>query len=189
MRKPKLKIIATKKGPVVLKKQQAPVHDYLKYYRVVRYYVCKKHGITLLELEMLLFLYSEGLFTIDRIKEFRYCFPWKKVTFEKMLEREFIEIWREKKGAKRKFQLSYKAKMMVTSAYNMLNGQQLIPEKRGVGTMFLAKPIYSDKTYTEVIKMMNRDNKGTRIKVREPGMFTPNSKLQNSVNKTKIIDE
>lgn len=189
MKKLKLKVVATRRGPIVTKKQQAPLHDYLKYYRVVRYYVCKKYGITLLELEMLLFLYSEGLFTVERMKEYGYCFAWKRVTFEKMLEKGFIEIWREKKGAKRKFQLSRQAKLMVAGVYGMLNGEKLIPERRGVGTMFLAKPMYADKNYANVIRMINKENKGTRIKVREPGIFTPNPKLQNSINKTKIVDE
>ena len=35
------------------------VNDCLKYWRVIRYFVKRKHGLTTCDLEMLLFLYSE----------------------------------------------------------------------------------------------------------------------------------
>ena len=37
--------------------------DYLKYWRVVRYFVKSKYGLTTAELEMLLFLNSEDIFS------------------------------------------------------------------------------------------------------------------------------
>ena len=45
-------------------------NDYLKYWRVVKYYVKAKYGLTQAELEMLLFLKSEGYFDKDKFKEF-----------------------------------------------------------------------------------------------------------------------
>ena len=43
--------------------------DYLKYWRVIRYYVKAKYNISTGELDMLLFLYSEDYFSKDKFKE------------------------------------------------------------------------------------------------------------------------
>ena len=51
-------------------------HDYLKYWRVVRYFVKAKYGITTAELEMLLFLYSEKYFSKDKFHEFDELISW-----------------------------------------------------------------------------------------------------------------
>jgi len=190
--KKKLKVVrSVKGGETIVKKVYVPVQDNLKYYRIVRYYIMRKYKITMLELEMLIFLYSEGLFTVEKIKTYAYCFPWKRVTFEKMLDKGHIVVWREKRGAKRKFQLSFTTKQMIARMYNMLNGTEPIPERRGVGTMFMAKPTYVDKNYAKIIKDINRDNKGIRIKIKEPGAMNPDSNKfnNNSRNRTIIVDE
>ena len=44
--------------------------DYLKYWRVVRYFVKRKYGLSQSELEMLLFLRSEKYFSKDDFDEF-----------------------------------------------------------------------------------------------------------------------
>ena len=38
------------------------VNDCLKYWRVIRYFVKQKYGLTTGDLDMLLFLYSEDIF-------------------------------------------------------------------------------------------------------------------------------
>ena len=39
-----------------------PPNDYLKFWRVIRYYMKAKHGLSQVDLDILLFLYSEGYF-------------------------------------------------------------------------------------------------------------------------------
>jgi hypothetical protein len=41
-------------------------NDYLKYWRVIRYYIKNKYGLTQADLDILLFLYSEQYFTKDK---------------------------------------------------------------------------------------------------------------------------
>ena len=48
-------------------------NDYLKYWRVIRYFVKAKYGLSTADLEVLLFLYSEKYF--GKGKSF---FPWPK---------------------------------------------------------------------------------------------------------------
>ena len=44
--------------------------NYLKYWRVVRYYIKKKYNLTTAELEVLLFLKTEGRFSRDDFDTF-----------------------------------------------------------------------------------------------------------------------
>ena len=44
--------------------------DYLKYWRVVRYFIKAKYKLTQEDLDMLLFLYSEKYFDKSKFKEF-----------------------------------------------------------------------------------------------------------------------
>ena len=53
-----------------IRKAQArvtPDHDYLKYWRVVRFWVKATYGIGTPDLDMLLFLYSEQVFNTYKI--------------------------------------------------------------------------------------------------------------------------
>ena len=45
-------------------------NNYLKYWRVVRFWVKAKHNLNTPELEMMLFLYSEEYFNKTKFKEF-----------------------------------------------------------------------------------------------------------------------
>ena len=47
--------------------------NYLKYWRVVRYFINAKYGISQPDLEMLIFLYDEPYFTRAKFKEFNNC--------------------------------------------------------------------------------------------------------------------
>ena len=50
--------------------QNSNKSDYLKYWRVIRYFVKAKYGLSTVELDMLLFLYSEDIFSRKRFDEF-----------------------------------------------------------------------------------------------------------------------
>ena len=102
--------------------------DYLKYWRVIRYYVKKKYDISQAELEMLLFLRSEKYFSKDNFDEFDELLSWDKNRFEKLRKEGWIDSFRKKEGKRRAiYQLSYKAQRMITSLYKKLEGEE-IPE-------------------------------------------------------------
>ena len=58
--------------------------DYLKYWRVVRYFIKKKYNLTTSDLEMLLFLKSEGRFSKENFQEFNELLSWDKSRFERL---------------------------------------------------------------------------------------------------------
>ena len=129
--------------------------DYLKYWRVVKYYVKMKYGLTQGELEMLLFLKSEGYFSKDKFKEFDEIMSWNINRFDKMRRDGWIEVFRKRNGKTRAlYQLSFKAKAMIDMVYRKLNGEE-IASSLSQNPMFLKDVSYMHKVYRNFIKKMN----------------------------------
>ena len=64
--------------------------NYLKYWRVVRYYIKRKYNLTTAELEVLLFLKTEGRFSRDDFDTFNEVVSWDKKRFEKLRQDGWI---------------------------------------------------------------------------------------------------
>jgi hypothetical protein len=133
--------------------------DYLKYWRVIRYFIKIKYGLTQSELEMLLFLRSEKYFSKDDFNEFNELLSWDKRRFEKLRQLGWIESFRKRTGKRRAiYKLSYKTQRMITSVYNKLEGEE-IPEEKKSNPMFLANVPYTDKVYRNYIKKLNKSTR------------------------------
>jgi DNA-binding MarR family transcriptional regulator len=128
--------------------------DYLKYWRVVRFYYTKKYKLRIEELELLLFLYSEQYFTKDKLREFNSICSWDKRRVDKMLEQGWIQIFRPNTNRrKRLYKLSVKAKQLVTSLYKRLEGDEI---PTGPNNQFFRKKVsYADHMYKNMILKMN----------------------------------
>jgi hypothetical protein len=130
-------------------------NDYLKYWRVVRYYVKAKYGLNQADLDIILFLYSEKYFDKEKFKEFNEILSWDEKRFNRLLHDGWIESFRKKVGNRRAiYQLSFKAQRMVDSIYKKLNGEE-IPVSDTNNPMFLRNASYADKVYRNMIKEMN----------------------------------
>ena len=130
--------------------------DYLKYWRVVRYFVKSKYKISTGELDMLLFLYSEKYFGKDKFKEYDELLSWNVNRFDQLLKRGWIEGVRKRVGKnKTLYSLSFKANRMIHSIYEKLEGGA-IPESPTSNPMFKGNVTYTDKIYRNQIKEMNK---------------------------------
>ena len=130
--------------------------DYLKYWRVIRYFIKQKYGLTQAELEMLLFLRSEKYFSKDDFDELDELLSWNKNRFEKLRQEGWIEVFRKKEGKRRVvYQLSYKAQRMITTLYKKLEGEE-IPESKSSNPLFLKNVSYTDKVYRNFILKLNQ---------------------------------
>ena len=128
--------------------------DYLKYWRIVRFYHTKKHNLRIEELELLLFLYSEQYFTKDKLKEFNSICSWDKKRVDKLMDNGWIQIFRPNTNrVKRLYKLSIKAKQMITRLYKILDGEEIPtgPNNR----LFKKKLSYADYMYKNMIVNMN----------------------------------
>lgn len=140
--------------------------DYLKYWRVIRYYVKAKHSITQADLDIILFLYSEGYFDKGKFNEFNQLISWELNRFKRLHKEGWIETFRKGSGRTRAiYQLSYKSKNLVLDIYRKLNGEE-IPTSLSYNSMFLKNVKYNDKVYRNMIVQMNEYRKQKRLESR-----------------------
>lgn len=130
-------------------------NDYLKYWRVVRYFVRVKYGLSTSDIDVLLFLYSEKYFAKSSFDEFNRLISWDKDRFKTLLRDGWIEVFRKRRGKYATlYQLSFKAQRVVDSIYKKLNGEE-IPVNRSANPLFLKNVSYTDKAYRDMIIQMN----------------------------------
>ena len=135
--------------------RKPPPQDYLKYWRVVRYFIKAKYGLSQADSDVLLFLYSEKYFSKDKFSDFNELISWDKMRFEKLKKEEWITVFRKKEGNRKVvYELSYKARRVVGLVYKKLNGEEL-PEHPSVNPLFKNNRPYMDKVYRNYIKEMN----------------------------------
>jgi len=137
-----------------------PDHDYLKYWRVVRFWVKATYNIGTPDLDMLLFLYSEQVFNKSKFEEFNELMSWDEKRFQMLLRDGWIHVWRKKQGKETTlYELTYKAKRMINSVYKKLNGEE-IPE--ATNPLFKHDASYMEKVFRNFIKELNKTIKQQR---------------------------
>ena len=131
-------------------------NDYLKYWRVIRYFIKAKYGLNQADLDMLLFLNSEDIFSRDKFKEFDNILAWDVSRFERLRKDAWIEVFRNRMGNKKAlYQVSYKTQRVIDSIYKKLSGEE-IPSTQQGNPMFARNVSYSDKVYKNMIIEMNK---------------------------------
>lgn len=139
------------------KQARKPVHNFLKYWRITRYWVKRKYNISQEELEVLLFLYDEEVFTRTTFSEFNALLSYDNTRFQKLQDKGLIVVWRENDGFRNKklFTLSMQAKRMCAEVYKKLIQEEKFPENRQNNPIFKGND-YNDRMYRKMIKMMNK---------------------------------
>ena len=131
-------------------------NDYLKYWRVIKYFTQVKYKLKAGDLDMLLFLYSEKYFGKQKFNEFNELLPWDVKRFNKLLRDGWITVFRKRQGNKKTlYEISYKGKRMISSIYKKLSGEE-IPMGESANPMFAKNVSYTDKVYRNMIKQMNK---------------------------------
>jgi hypothetical protein len=143
--------------PDQIKYAQEKEYNFLKYWRVVRYWVKRKYELTQEELEVLLYLYDEEVFTRDMFNEFQGLLSYDKTRFKSLQDRGFIIVWRPNNGFKSKklFTLSVGAKRICSTVYKKLMQDEHIPENHQNNPVFKGDA-YMDRMYRKMIRAMNR---------------------------------
>ncbi len=134
---------------------KSKVNDCLKYWRVIRYFIKQKYGLTTADLDMLLFLYSEDIFSKEKFEEFDNLLSWDEDRFDRLLRDGWIEVFRRSpKKFKSLYSLSYKTNRVIGSIYKKLSGEE-IPTSLSGNPMFAKNVKFSDKIYRKMILDMN----------------------------------
>ena len=105
---------------------KSKVNDCLKYWRVIRYFVKQKYGLTTADLDMLLFLYSEDIFSKEKFEEFDNLLSWDEDRFDRLLRDGWIEVFRRRrKKFKTLYGLTFKTQRVINSIYKKLSGEEI----------------------------------------------------------------
>lgn len=141
---------------------KSKANDYLKFWRVIRYFYKAKYGLNQADLDMILFLYSESYFSKDKFIQFDELLSWDESRFDRLLRDGWIVVFRKRMGARKAlYELSYKGTRMVTEIYKKLNGEE-IPISPSYNPMFQKNVSYADKVYRNMITDMNATIKQSR---------------------------
>lgn len=143
-----------------------PKNNYLKHWRVVQYWVKRNYEITSADLDMLLFLYDEGLFQYEDFDKFQSIFNWDKKRFHRLMNDGWIRIWRKKnkrKGLANLYEISGKGRRLCSDVYKKLNGEVDFSEVPRKNVVFKRKK-YTDKVYSIRMAEINKTNRVERLR-------------------------
>lgn len=166
-------VVEKPNGKKIVKFTKENQHNFLKYWRVVRYWAKRKYGITDTDLEILLYLYDIDLFTRGQFKQFEGLLKWDKTRFNQLQDKGYIKQWREKPNPReaKLYTLSVAAKRICSTVYKKLLQEEHIPEN-AVNNPIFKGDNYMDKVYRTAIRKMNkeREDRLKREKLKELGL-------------------
>ena len=149
-------------------------YDFLKYWKVIKYWVRHKYKITQSDLDVVFFLYSEGYFKKSDIKEFESMFAWDKRRLSRMVADGWVHVFRKPApGRPTLYEISPSAHAMVKDIYRKLNGEA-IAQTVGNNLMFRNDATYTEKVHRNYIRKLNqsirleqRHARVSRLKIRQ----------------------
>jgi DNA-binding PadR family transcriptional regulator len=146
--------------------RKIPTNNYLKHWRVVKYWVKKKYELSEADLEMLLFIQDEGLFGYEDFDEFQAIYPWDKGRFHRLKNNGWIRVWRKRdswRNIAALYEISAKGRRMCTEVYKKLSGETDFSEVPRKNPVFKRKE-YTDKVYSTRMAKINKANRIERLR-------------------------
>lgn len=144
-------------------------HDFLKFWRVVRYYIYKRYNLDQANMELLLFLRHHGKFDKNDFHSFERVMPWTQYRLKKLIDEGWIEIFRRRKKGKRKevYRISLKGKRLVDKIYRKLMGEEIIMSPT-YNPLFKKKTRYREAKHRDAIIAMNEYYRELKAKGQPP---------------------
>ena len=115
-----------------------------------------KYKLTPSKIDMLMFLYSEVYFDTAKYKEYEKLFYWDYTRLSALKRDDWVRVFRKGVRFKTKaiYSLSPKAKNMIKSFYDKLEGEE-IPTTPQANPLYLKKIPYTHRMYQEFITSLN----------------------------------
>lgn len=139
-----------------------PKQNFLKYIRVIRVWAKQMHGLHLFDLEILAFLYSEGIFDLNKFDSYAVTFGFMRKSLPDLMARGWITYFRKpdpKHKKKAQYELSAKAKMVLANVYRKLNMEEPIRDFISEYAYKKKKAPYTHRMLQRGIKIVNNDIK------------------------------
>jgi hypothetical protein len=143
-----------------------PKHNYLKYWRVVRYWALRNYDLKMADLDMIMFLYDERLFTRKDFDVYDDIMFWDKKRFAKLKRDGWIGEWRKRDVGRNEgaiYELTFKGKNMCADIYAKLNYEEdfsMTPDKN----LIMKGKTYMDKMYVKSMIEFNREKREYELK-------------------------
>ena len=119
--------VKVKRSKVYVRKERPDC--YLKYHKLVMTLARKKFELSAVELDLILFLYDEGIFNRTTVKTYSRLMNFNGRIVEHLVRRELIRKWFEDPSRRYPlFELTRKAKAINVWIYKKLNGEEDITE-------------------------------------------------------------
>jgi len=136
-------------------------YDFMKNWTIIRKWAIITYGLkSTADLEIIMFLYSERLFTRSQFTEHSNFLSWDKDRFNRLLREDWIYIWRHRNHQETHlYEVSHKGKKMINNIYKKLLGLEPIPESTRRNKVFLKTAPFSHKTLAIAIKKHNKNLK------------------------------
>jgi hypothetical protein len=131
-------------------------YDFLGEWAIVRRWAQINYDLSRSDLEMILFLHKKRLFVRADFAEYANFMLWDRNRFDRLLREEWIYIWRKRGfGETNMYEVSFKAKKMVTSIYKKLTGLEPIPTSVRRNKAFRKNAPFHQKTLAKAIVDFN----------------------------------
>ena len=130
----------------------------LKYYRLVRKWVCTTYNIKEADLELLIYLESLNRFNRKDFMDGVYLFSWDKHRWERLRREGWIEVWRERNRIDSKYaiyKVSCKFSNIISMIYRIMAGEEDLPVSEK--NVFYKNKTYTDKVFNKAINDMIKD--------------------------------
>ena len=130
----------------------------LKHYRIIRKWASRNNDLTDAEIELLIYLDCIDLFTIKDFKMGTYAFSWNNRRWNKLIQENWIEVWRHRNRTTQKFniyKISFKGKQLIQRIYRIMLGHEDI--NISSRNKIITGASYMDKVMTKAIYNLNKD--------------------------------
>jgi len=138
--------------------------EHMKYWRVIRHYFQRKYSLNISELELFLFLYSEGYFTRKVFNEFAFLYTWDRSIFADLTSRGFISTFTKDKK-REVYCLSRRGIYIVKQIYKVLDGEMILPQEDECDP---SKGYVANKYRKMIIRMNNEGRANNKVQINKP---------------------
>jgi len=131
-------------------------HSFMKHWRVVKYIIKKQYNIGVVDLELIIFLYSEGRFTKDDFEWYKQIVPWDNHRFTRLMKEGWVKQWGTNyKHRRATYELTHRGKTMVARVYRLLLEEERFPDSDA--TVINKRKTYTNNRYRKAIRDLNKD--------------------------------